>query len=147
MTQHRFRMQPHRNILHDTQHILKAEKNNVFTMTARLRMGTGGSLNLVSFSFSILLFISLSQPSLLFSFKFVQKSGQIKRINTFSSGFQSIRCRNSRETGIWLNTMMNYNHQLYDDTKTTDRSLGRNKNKSDDNNGESSLESTYHDSH
>ena len=38
---------------------------------------------------------------------------------------------------------MNYNH--YDDTKTTDRSLGRNKNKSDDNNGESSLESTFHD--
>ena len=42
---------------------------------------------------------------------------------------------------------MNYNHQLYDDTKTTDQSLGRNRNKHDDNNEESSLESTFHDSH
>ena len=41
--------------------------------------------------------------------------------------------------------MMNSNHQLYDDTKTTDRSLGRSRNKDDDNNGESSLESTFHD--
>ena len=40
---------------------------------------------------------------------------------------------------------MNYNHQLSNDTKTTDRSLDRNRNKHDDNNGEQSLESTFHD--
>ena len=98
-----------------------------------------------SFVFVFHLFIHfsfLAQSSVFF--QICVEIRQIKRIYTFS-GFQSVGCHNSRETGIWPNTMMNYNHQLYDDTKTTDRSLDRNRNKGDDNNGESSLESTFHD--